>query len=172
MQVVQLASSDVEPLPYISFEDFSEDATLVVVMSVPTQDYGFTYGGGQANQDVRNDPLGQTYVGGSCITGFMSHYDYVVSSGVDSWDSLKDNQWYVRINSDIYTSLDSSKNHSRNLSKGEIAGIAIAVLLVGCGLCACVGYFVFNKLTRPDEQTLALSKGPSSSSDTKYFIVQ
>lgn len=161
IQVIQLDSSDIDNTPAISFKDYSSDATLVVVMSVPAQDYGFTYGGGQVNVDVRNDPLGQTYVGGSCTDGFVSHYDYVVNSGVSSWDGFKDSQWYVRIHSDTYSDSNSDSSDGQ-LSKGAVAGISIAVILVGGGLCACIGYLVFSKFIRPDEKPLMSSTNSRS----------
>jgi hypothetical protein len=105
--------------------------TLVVVLTTPVMAEGYIAGGGQVNTDAIDaygEPIGQTFVGGGCLS------DFRVSNSTT--------QWYVRLQgTSTYVSGSSSSDgfDDEEVIAIIIAGSVIAVALIG------FSYYVMTK---------------------------
>jgi hypothetical protein len=101
-------------------------STLVVVMSTPAMAQGSIVAGGTPSPELV-DTIGDTYVGGDCVTGYQSYFEYANSTvGLDTKAS---NQWFVKLSASTAAfPSSSSSNDDDELSDGAIAGIAVGAL--------------------------------------------
>ena len=96
----------------------SSAQTLVVMMKTESMSEGFIAGGGQinANIDIDGMPVGQTFVGGSCLSDLQS-----------SNSSL---QWYVRLQGTSTYSADTSGEDAYDEAEIIALTVACAVIVI------------------------------------------
>ena len=136
---VQTASFP-EPVDVVFAGDSS---TLVVVLSTPAMSEGFIIGGGAPNADVVQT-IGDTFVGGDCMSEWTAYYDYANDNDMAS---TANNQWYVKIHASETGSGSSDGSSSGDddvgLSDGELAGVVVGTI-AGAGILGVAGYFVYS----------------------------